>query len=111
VWALRDVGDDRLVVDGPYFEVAEPTRFDRPETYAAPERRFAAADSYEWNHGLGEIVGAVLDAGLRLTGLVEYDRSPSPSFYGMERLSDGQFRLIDRPERLPLTFTLEAVKP
>ena len=108
VWSLRDVGDDRLVVDGAYFERPEPERFDRPDTYAAGGTTFATADSYEWNHGLGEIVSAVLDAGLRLTALVEYDTAPSRSFYGMEKVSDEEYRLIDRPWRLPLTYTLEA---
>ena len=31
---------------------------------------------------------------------------------GMMRLGgDGEWRLIDRPERLPLTYTLQALKP
>jgi SAM-dependent methyltransferase len=108
VWALRDVGDDRLVIDGAYFERPEPERFDRPDTYAPVGTTFATADSYEWNHGMGEIVSAVLDAGLRLTALTEYDTSPAASFHGMEKVSAEEFRLIDRPWRLPLTYTLEA---
>jgi hypothetical protein len=101
VWSLRDVGDDRLVVDGAYFERPEPERFDRPDTYAAPGTAFATADSYEWNHGLGEIVSAVLAAGLRLTALTEYDTALARSFYGMEKVNDEEYRLIDRPWRLP----------
>jgi hypothetical protein len=88
LWALRDVGDDRLVVYG--------------------LGTFATADLYEWNHGLGEIASAVLDAGLRLTALTEYDTAPARPFYGMEKISDEEYRLIDRPWRLPLTYTLEA---
>jgi SAM-dependent methyltransferase len=110
VWSLRDVGDDRLVIDGAYFERPEPERFDRPDTYAAVGTTFATADCYEWNHGLGEIVSAILDAGLRLTALREYDTAPARSFYGMEKVSDEEYRLIDRPWRLPLTYTLEAYR-
>ncbi|HEX2307073.1 MAG TPA: hypothetical protein VHI14_01990 [Jatrophihabitantaceae bacterium] len=62
VWSLRDVGDDRLVIDGAYFERPEPERVDRPDTYAAVGTTFATAGCYEWNHGLGEIVSAILDA-------------------------------------------------
>jgi len=108
-WALRDVGDARLVVDGAYFERPEPERFDRPDTYAAAGMTsFRTVDSYEWNHGLGEIVTAVLDAGLQLTALTEYDTAPARPFCGMERVRDEQYRLIDRPWRLPLTYTLQA---
>ena len=101
LWALRDVGDDRLVVDGAYFEPPEPERFDRPDTYAGVGTPLATAESYEWNHGLGEIVSAVLDAGMRLTALTEYDTAPVRPFYGMEQVSDEEYRLIDRPWRLP----------
>ena len=45
LWALRDVGDDRLVVDGAYFERPEPGRFDRPDTYAGVGTPFATAES------------------------------------------------------------------
>ncbi|HEX2307074.1 MAG TPA: hypothetical protein VHI14_01995 [Jatrophihabitantaceae bacterium] len=38
----------------------------------------------------------------------EYDTSPARSVYGMEKVSDEEYRLIDRPWRLPLTYTLEA---
>jgi len=79
-----------------------------PDTYAAVGTTFATAESYEWNHGLGEIVSAVLDAGMRFTALTEYDTAPARSFYGMEKVSDEEYRLIDRPWRLPLTYTLEA---
>jgi hypothetical protein len=45
LWALRDVGDDRLVVDGAYFERPEPGRFDRPDTYAGVGTPIATAES------------------------------------------------------------------
>jgi SAM-dependent methyltransferase len=114
VWALgqgRDSDGDQLVLHGAYFEAGMPVHFDRPDTYASSDRDFATADSFEWNHGLGEIVTGLLAAGLRLTHLVEYDTAPVRSFPGMERVGEHEFRLVDRPERLPLTYTLQAVLP
>ncbi|MEZ4595463.1 MAG: hypothetical protein R3C32_00790 [Chloroflexota bacterium] len=32
--------------------------------------------SWSWNHGLGEIVTALLDAGMRITMLEEHDSVP-----------------------------------
>ena len=64
-----------------------------------------------WNHGLGEIVTALLAAGLRLTRLEEHDSVPWDALPGMmEALPGGEFRLRDRPERLPHSYTLQAAK-
>jgi SAM-dependent methyltransferase len=114
VWALgqgRDEDGNELVLHGAYFETDVPVHFDRPDTYASTDQGFAAVDSFEWNHGLGEIVTALLAAGLRLTHLVEYDTAPVRSFPGMERVGEHEFRLVEAPERLPLTYTLQAVAP
>ncbi len=53
---------------------------------------------------------AVLDAGLRLTRLEEHRELEFPFFAWMERTARGGYRLPDRPERLQLMYTLEAVK-
>ena len=67
----------------------------------------------EWNHGLAEIVTAVMDAGLALESLVEHDSIPWEGVPGMMTLdtATGEWRLTDRPERLPASFTLTARKP
>ena len=38
--------------------------------------------THEWNHGLGEIVTALLGAGMELTGLVEHDSVPYEALPG-----------------------------
>lgn len=102
-------GDATPSLELPYFEQDAPLVWDDPATYASDE----AVDSpvsWEWNHGLGEIVTAVLGAGLRLDALVEHDSVPWDALPGMmERDAVTQeFRLRDRPERLPASFTLVA---
>jgi hypothetical protein len=65
----------------------------------------------EWNHGLGEVVTALLDAGMSLTMLEEHDSAPWEALPGqMELLDDKEWRLSDRPWRLAHTYTLQAVK-
>jgi hypothetical protein len=65
----------------------------------------------EWNHGIGAIVTALLDHGLTLTTLVEHDSVPWDALPGyMDALPGGEWRLRDRPERLPHTFTIAATK-
>ena len=112
LWALEDTREDRLLVVGhPYFETPEPTVWDEGGTYVETDVEFTHNRSYNWNHGLGEIVTALFDVGLELTMLVEHDSAPWDALPGMsERDELGEWRLKERPERLVQTYTLQAVK-
>ena len=114
LWALDDErDDDLLVLAHPYFETTEPQRWDTPVTYTGDEVRLAATVTYEWNHGLGEIVQAVLGAGLTLTRLEEHTSVEWPALRQMfeDPADSGRFRLPEGEERLPLMYTLEAARP
>lgn len=112
LWALDyPRADGVLAVEFPYFERAGPTRFDDAGTYVTTDVEIASTVTWEWNHGLGEIVTAVLDAGMRLTMLEEHDSVPWDAVPGqMEDVGRGEYRIIDRPWRLPHTYTLQAVR-
>jgi hypothetical protein len=112
LWALADGReDDLIVVDFPYFERAEPLAWDEGGTYVQTDVVFTHNTTHEWNHGLGEIVTALLDAGLELTGLAEHDSVPWEALPGqMEQIEGGEWRLADRPWRLAHSYTLQAVK-
>ena len=112
LWAAdQDRLDGSLVIDFPYFERSEPTIWDEPGTYVSTETEFANTRSAEWNHGIGEILTAVLDAGLTITGFEEHRSVPWQAMPDMVAGEDGEFRLPDRPDRMPLTYTLQAAKP
>jgi hypothetical protein len=67
--------------------------------------------THEWNHGIGEIVSALIGHGMELTMLEEHDSVPWEGLPGqMERIGGGEWRLRDRPWRLPHSYTLQAVK-
>jgi hypothetical protein len=94
-----------------YFERQEPQVWDDPGTYVETDVVFEQNTTHEWNHGLGEIVTAVLDAGMELTMLVEHDSVPWEPLPGqMIKDEHGEWHLADHPERAPLTYTLQAVK-
>jgi len=105
-------GATALAIEFPYYEQREPMVWRDAVTYGG-EGEVASPESVEWNHGIGEIVTAVVDAGLRLTSLTEHDSAPWEAFEGLMALDEatGEYRLRERPERLPATFTLTAVKP
>ena len=104
-------GDVTIALELPYWEQQQGMVWSDEVTYAGDEK-VDSPQSVEWNHGLGEIVMAVLGAGLRLTGLVEHDSVPFQPFPGAMTYDPetGEYRLTERPERLPATFTLTAVK-
>jgi len=110
LWATDEIGPGRLELRYPYFERADPTRFEEAYTYTDGEP-LADPVGYEWNHGLGEIVQAVLDAGLVLTRLVEHDEVDWPAYPWMVETGRAHWRLPDDSTPMPLEYTLEASKP
>ncbi|MCM0621289.1 class I SAM-dependent methyltransferase [Nocardioides bruguierae] len=112
LWALDDErADDLLVARYPYFETAEPLVFSDAGTYVETDHVFTASTTHEWNHGLGEIVQGLLDAGLTLTSLAEHDSVPWNALPGaMEPVGGGEFALREGRDRLAASYTLTAVK-
>jgi SAM-dependent methyltransferase len=112
LWSLADPRPDGLlVVDYPYFETEEPSVWEDGGTYVETDVVFTANTTHEWNHGMGEIVTALHEAGLQVTGLVEHDSVPWEAMPGqMTQDAQGEWRLTDRPWRLPASYTLQAVK-
>ena len=109
-WITRR-GGTTFALELPYYEQPHPLEWNDTVTYLGAGA-VSSPRSVEWNHGLGEIVTAVLDAGLELTGLVEHDSVPWMPFAGLMALDPetGEYRLTDRPERLAASFTLTATK-
>ncbi len=111
-WALGDARPDGLLtLEHPYFERPEPEAFEDPGTYVETDMALASSRNYSWNHGLGEIVTALMSAGMRLTMLEEHDSVGWQELPGqMERIDENEWRLIDRPWRLPHSYTLQAMR-
>lgn len=114
LWSLADPSacGGAMQVDLPYFEQVQPVRWEDGGTYVRTDAQFQNNVSFEWNHGLGEIVSALLERGLQITGLVEHDSVPWDALPGlMVPVGGGEYRLAERPERLAASYTLQARKP
>ena len=110
-WSIDERHTDQLVIGYPYFERSEPIVEDDSSTYVSTDAEFAHNVTHSWNHGIGEIVTAVLDAGMHVTGLTEHDSVPWEALPGqMEQMALGEWRVRDRPWRLAHTYTLQAIK-
>lgn len=112
LWALDEQrGDGLLVVHYPYFETSEPVTIVDSGTYVHSETQFHSDTSHSWNHGLGEVITALQDAGMTLTMLEEHRSVPWDALPGhMTVHPDGEFRLTAGDARLPLTYTLQALR-
>lgn len=75
--SFDDGKPDELVIDFPYFEREEPVIMDKQGTYVdSGDYMFTSTRRAVFNHGIGEVVQALLDEGMRLTGLREHQSAP-----------------------------------
>jgi SAM-dependent methyltransferase len=100
-----------LRVKYPYWEHAEPLAFDTQGSYADPSAMVHTPKEYGWNHSLGEIVQALIDAGLTIELLHEWPFCDWDLTVTV-RHENGLWYLPDDIEgELPLFFSLRARKP
>jgi SAM-dependent methyltransferase len=67
---------------------------------------------YEWNWSLGEVISALLEAGLRLEALREYPYANGfPAFEGTVHVGGGRFAPAEGRPRVPMMYALSARKP
>lgn len=111
LWAADDPRDDGLIaIEYPYFESAG-TPFSDTATYVEHDEPLASPQTIGFNHGLSEIFNALWSEGLQITMFIEHDTVPWKALGDlMDDVGGGEFRLLDRPERMPLTYTLRATR-
>ena len=115
LWALdQERNDGQLVVATPYFETAEPVRSDESETYSDNPSGATLEHTvvYDWNHGIGEILTAVLDAGLTITRYTEHRELEWQAWPQWELdEATGRYALPEHlRDRVPAMYTLVATR-
>lgn len=101
--------DELLVVGEPYFATGEPKMFDDGVTYASSTVMDNSV-TYQWPHHLGEILTAVLSAGLHIEAFEEHRSMPWRALPSMTRGDEG-WRLPPTAPDMPLMFSLIARHP
>ncbi|WP_438422376.1 class I SAM-dependent methyltransferase [Aquimarina macrocephali] len=74
-------------------------------TYANPESNMISKE-YGWNHGLGEVVSSLTEAGLTIEYLNEYDGSPYEVFPDL--IKDENKMFATKEKLYPLVFAIKA---
>ncbi|HEX2145894.1 MAG TPA: class I SAM-dependent methyltransferase [Glycomyces sp.] len=97
---VRDFNPDKAVVR------------DAPGTYTDADRSAPTVNNTatEWVHGIGEVVSALIAAGLRLEFLHEHDKTVFRQFAAFERGADGWWRPKAGRPRVPLIYSLKAFR-
>jgi 2-polyprenyl-3-methyl-5-hydroxy-6-metoxy-1,4-benzoquinol methylase len=101
---------ETLELERSYFET-EAQFDDSPGTYADLDAATTHNDSYEWQHPVGAVVSALIDAGLRIEFLHEYPFTLFPRWPFLEKREDGSYVLPAGAPQLPLMYSVRAVKP
>lgn len=101
--------DDGVSIRWPYLATGGPLRFESEASYVAPIDD-GPLPEYNWPHGIGEVVTALIGAGLRIAWLREYPRSPYrfPGF--LEQRPEGDYGWPGGRDDIPLTFSIGARK-
>ena len=113
VFENEGVAPGELRLAYPYWEHGEPLTFAVKGSYADPDADVGDLTEHSWDHGLGEIVTALIDAGLRIDKLIEYPFLEWKVDFLVEE-EPGNDRWVLPPGtsgELPLMFSLLASKP
>lgn len=94
----------------PYFHSPTPYKWESESSYADKDAGLTLP-SYEWVHGMGDIVNALISAGLKIEFLHEFPYCCYERFPFMEKGSDGLYRMTGEKEKMiPLMFSIKAIK-
>ena len=103
--------DGEFRAERSYFFSAEPQRIEIAGSYAT-DGEGAAGVQYVWDHSLGEVIGSLIDAGLKIEFLHEFPFAARAKFPFMEQGEDGWWRLpAGQHGIIPFLFSLQARKP
>ena len=110
VFEDRDVQPGELRLAFPYWSHRQPLRFEVQGSYADRDAPTPGLVEHVWNRSLGEIVTALIDAGLRIEFLHEFDFVDWAIDFLVES-EDGRYRLPPETKGdLPLYFSLKATQ-
>lgn len=92
MWCLDDRAPEGIVIRYPYFELPNPTSFDEQGTYVETDHVFVNTATCEFNHGIAEIIQALIDHGMRITAFEEHQSVPWEALPG-QMVNDGNGKI------------------
>ena len=78
-------------------------------TYADPNIPVELED-VSWNHGIGDVLNALIGNGLEVVSFEEFDYSPYDCFSHTVEYQPGRFRIKHLDNKIPMLYALEAIQ-
>ncbi|MHA2053880.1 MAG: SAM-dependent methyltransferase, partial [Candidatus Hodarchaeales archaeon] len=106
-----DENESDLVIRYPYFHSEKPLDLDVEGSYADVNVEIKNKKEYGWVHNMGYILNSLINAGLQIEFLHEYPFVSWQMFPFLVEKEGNWWHLPEKYEKIPLTFTLKAIKP
>ena len=97
-----------VIMGYPYFHQPEP-ELDSGGTYTENGAGFSS-ESYTWAHSIGDVINALIRAGIVIEHLNEFAYSPYNCFEEMSEREPGRFYLTHHGQDLPLVYSVKGSK-
>lgn len=91
-----------------YFNI-EPIIEDESGTYA-DRNSSITTQTVTWNHSISEVINALIKNGLEIDCFNEYDYSPYNCFNETEEFEKGKYRIKHFLNKIPMVYSLKAIK-
>ena len=98
-----------LKVRYPYFHATEPMVFEPSGSYA-DKSVIGTTSIYEWSHTIGDVINALISAGLKIGFLHEFPYCTYPFMPLLEKGEDEWWRMKDKAESVPMMYSIKATK-
>ena len=109
---LNETGaDGTLSIAYPMVGKATAREWTADTDYADEKTKLPVNKTWEWNHGLDEVLGNLIGAGLRIDSYREFPYLAWRSFPAMVEMDDRFFCLPPHLPQVPLAYSLKASKP
>lgn len=107
---ITTLDDDGRLGGDSYFYKPEPTMWEAEGSYADRDADFSHK-SYEWNHSIGDVVTALIAAGLKLEFLHEFQFSAYDALhFALEQIGPDQYALPGCPNTIPFMYSIRATR-
>ncbi|MBN2546908.1 MAG: SAM-dependent methyltransferase, partial [Spirochaetes bacterium] len=105
-----DTIKNELKIKYSYFHKNEPVCFDDEYPDYSDKNYIPKNPTFEWNWTLSDIINSLINAGLKIEFVREYDKLFYNGLPGMEKDENGWWFLPGYKGMIPLTYTIKAVK-
>jgi SAM-dependent methyltransferase len=105
VWMFDYLGDQPVMT---YGYMQDEVIYEEYEGTYADQKSKMITKEYGWNHGLSDVINALVGAGLQIEYLNEYDESPYDVLPDLVKTKSGYF--VTKDTLYPLIFEIKATK-